>query len=458
MRKSSAASGLLLISALALATAVAGPTAQGVSGSPTAAAPSASETPIEHVVIIYQENHTFDDVLGAVCQTRTTTCNGYTGPVTFADGTTAANITEPDIPPDVTHNPAAQQLALSNQWDKIGGCLNPPYRCVTHFDPSGIPNLAKLANTFAVSDATFAAGDTASFGAHVNLAAGTIDGFVGYNPMLGKHGQEGVTGWGCKTKKDVLWGPPDNEQMVPSCIPDQAGKGPYRPSPVPYTTTLMEQLEAAGLTWHIYQGGGTLRKPYENGFSFCTYFYWCLHNRYKLPYDSSTQDFVDAAAAGTLPDVSILVPGTGVSQHNGRSMAVGDNYIGHMVSSVENGSEWNSTAIFITYDDCGCFYDHVTPPSGLGLRNPMVIVSPWAIPGYTDSTTAVQPYSMLAFVDYNFDLPPLTTAVAEAYDYSNSFDFTQRPLAGPRMTHTRISAHERARLAKLLPREEDDET
>jgi len=409
------------------------------------------------VVIIYQENHTFDDVLGAVCQVRSNPCNGHSGPVTFADGKTAANIVEPDVVPGVKHDPVSQDQAISNQWDKIPGCISAPYRCVTHIDPSKIPNLAALANTFAVSDATYAAGDSASFGAHVTLAAGTFDGFSGYNPQLGLHGHEGVTGWGCKTKKDVLWGPVGSQEMVPSCVPDADGKGPYRPSPVPYTQTVMEQLEASSLTWHIYQGHDA-RQPYLNGFSFCTYFYWCSHLRYKLAWDSSVDDFLAEAQGGGLPNVSLLVPDNDVSQHNGRSMAVGDNYIGDVVRAVENGPDWNSTAIFITYDDCGCFYDHVTPPQGLGLRNPMVIVSPYAIPQFTDSTTAVQPYSMLAFIDHNFGLAPLTNGVAQAYDYSNSFNFAQEPLIGPRMTHTRISAAERSRLAKLAPFEEDDPT
>jgi hypothetical protein len=57
-------------------------------------------SPIKHVVVIYQENHTFDNVLGAVCQTRAVACNGYTGPVTFADGITATNNIQSDIVPD----------------------------------------------------------------------------------------------------------------------------------------------------------------------------------------------------------------------------------------------------------------------------------------------------------------------------------------------------------------------
>ena len=65
------------------------------------------------------------------------------------------------------------------------------------------------------------------------------------------------------------------------------------------------------------------------------------------------------------PAYSLVLDGAGtygdVVQHNNMSMAVGDNWIGQVVTAIEDGPDWNSTAIFITYDDCGCFYDHVTP-------------------------------------------------------------------------------------------------
>ncbi len=461
MRKSFIAFCITLIACYALlsatllhpAAASAGPSAPGASPMRQVAA----ATPIQHVVVIYQENHTFDDVLGAVCQTRSNPCNGYAGPVTFADGTTASNIVQPDVVPTVDHAPDAQASGLSNQWDKIGGCLTAPHRCVSHSDPANIPNLAALANTFAVSDATFAAGKSASFGAHVTLAAGTFDGFAGYNPRKSTTGAKVGPGWGCPSNRDALWGPPGHQDFEPSCIPDEHGKGPYRDSPVPYVPTVMERMESARLSWHIYQGAPS-KKPEDSVFSLCTYFDWCYHNRFRTQYDSSSDDFISAAQGGRLPNLSLIMPVSQISQHNSTSMRRGDNYIGDLVSSVENSPEWDSTAIFITYDDCGCFYDHVVPPAGLGLRNPMVIVSPWAKPAYTDSTTAVQPYSMLAFIQHNFGLASLTSDVDNAYDYRNSFDFGQQPLVGPAMTRTGISAGERARLAKLAPTIEDDPT
>ncbi len=416
------------------------------------------DSPIQHVVIIYQENHSFDDVLGPVCEARANPCNGYTGPVTFHDGKTATNIVQPDVVPEVDHSPRSQQRALHDRWDLIPGCLRGQFRCVSHVDPANIPNLAALADTFSVSDATFAAGHAASFGAHVTLAAGRIAGFAGTNPVNSRTGVKPRAGWGCPSRRDALWGPANKLTYQPSCIPDVQGKGPYRKSEVSYVPTIMERLEAAGLSWHVYAGTDE-KKPSRAPLSVCTYFYWCYNTRFDLAHNSSRGDFGAAALAGTLPTLSFVIPIGDVSQHNGMSMAVGDNYIGKMVSSVENGPNWGSTAIFITYDDCGCFYDHVKPPSpSYGLRNPMVIVSPYAKPQGTDSTTAIQPYSMLAFVQDNFGLPSLSLGVDAAYDYENAFDFTQRPLRGPVMTTQVIPKAEQVEMARLRPAAEDDPT
>jgi phospholipase C len=151
---------------------------------------------------------------------------------------------------------------------------------------------------------------------------------------------------------------------------------------------------------------------------------------------------VTAAQAGRLPAVSLVTPTLSVSQHNDVSMAKGDNWIGDVVSAIENGPDWSSTAIFITYDECGCFYDHVAPPtSQLGLRVPMVIVSPYARPGYTDHQTASF-NSMLAFIEHTFGLPPMSDGDRLAYDYSLAFNFAQRPMPGVRMTQTTIAPWE----------------
>ena len=136
-------------------------------------------------------------------------------------------------------------------------------------------------------------------------------------------------------------------------------------------------------------------------------------------------------------------------------MAEGDNWIGQVVSAIENGPDWQSTAVFITYDDCGCFYDHVAPPSGLGIRVPMVIVSPYARAGSMDSNQA-SIASMLAFTEHNFGLSPLNENDANAYDYDNSFDYSQAPLAPVPMTRSKLSP--RAREVTKHPVEDPDGT
>jgi phospholipase C len=425
----------------------------GPRGAAATSAVISTTSPIKHVVVVYQENHTFDDVLGAVCSTRATACNGYSGPVTFADGIVASNEIQPDVVPDIRHSPTAQAKALAGDWDKIWGCTAPPYPCISHSDPANIPNLAALTNQFAVSDATFAAGGAASFGEHINLLAGTMDGFTGDNPVASTTGAVSLPGWGCRSQKDAAWRPPGGgpKSFQPTCIPALNGTGPYRPSQVGYVPTILQRIEQAGLTWHLYQGNKTTSPTTDDVWAVCTYFGWCNNNRETLTYNSATRDFTAAATAGTLPNLSLMIPLQATSQHNQASMMQGDNYIGKIVSAAENGPEWNSTAIFITYDDCGCFYDHVTPPAGLGLRNPMVIVSPWAKPVSTNSTIAVQPYSMIAFIQHAFGLASLTPAVTGAYDYADSFNFTQTPIPPVQMTHTRIPAKERARLKRMPP-------
>jgi len=108
-------------------------------------------------------------------------------------------------------------------------------------------------------------------------------------------------------------------------------------------------------------------------------------------------------------------------------MITGDNWLADQVNAVMDGPDWSLTAIFLVYDDCGCFYDHVPPPAGLGIRVPMVIISPYAKPGFTDSRVATYA-SVLAFVEHDFGLAPLAVDDQLAYDYAGSFDFTQRPL------------------------------
>jgi phospholipase C len=105
-------------------------------------------------------------------------------------------------------------------------------------------------------------------------------------------------------------------------------------------------------------------------------------------------NFFTAAKAGTLPAVSWITPNSKVSEHPAALVSAGQTYVTGLINAIMNGPDWNSTAIFLTWDDWGGFYDHVVPPSidanGLGLRVPAMVISPYARAGYIDPQTASQ--------------------------------------------------------------------
>jgi phospholipase C len=443
--------GTLVVFAAAVVPMAVSVQAQGRPSSEAAAAPASTlvASPIQHVVLIYQENHSFDETLGVYCRTRATRCDGFRGPVKLKDHVVVPMSQSADIVPGVDHSVAGQASAIDggamDGWANIRGCAAPSYRCLTYYAPTQVPNLTTLADRFVVSDRTFSMAQSPSWGGHLYAAAANLDGFTGDNPKA----ISGVTagpGWGCDSNKIATWVAPDGTaSQQPSCVPKPDGSGAFRPTPVPHVSTIFGSLHAAGRSWKIYGApppatvGG---QDVGYGWSICPSFASCLYSSQVNRLVPSANVLTDAAH-GTLPSYSVLTPswssaatnaGADSSQHNDYSMLAGDNWIGKVVSAIQNGPDWASTAIFITYDDCGCFYDHVAPPvnpdgTQQGPRVPMVIVSPYAKAGSTDSANATFA-SILAFTEHTFGLPPLAANDAAAYDYANSFDYTQAPLSG----------------------------
>jgi phospholipase C len=397
-------------------------------------APSGS--PVQHVVVIYEENHAFDNVLGKLCVT-TGRCDGSTTGE-LADGTAINLPAATDVVPKAAHSGAAQTTAINggqmNGFSLISGCdVNTGYACYQQYDQPQIPNLWSLASTFAISDRTFEMDTVPSWQGHLELASSNLDGFgATNNPNRSIH--EPGPGWGCDSFKVADWAatPFDQSEKQPSCVPQIDHSGPFQASPVPWVPTIMDRMDKAGLSWHLYapshSGQGT-----AYGWAICPTFAGCLYTSQADNVVPPTQVLADAAA-GMLPNLSIVIPTDADSQHNGDSMLAGDNWIASVVSAVMSGPEWESSAIFITYDDCGCFYDHVPPPPGLGIRVPMVIVSPYARPGFTDANVASYD-SMLAYTEHTFGLAPLSTRDATAYDFSQSFDYTQSLSSIPLTQH-----------------------
>ncbi len=421
---------ILRVSLLVVMSAAVAASSAGAKG-PVSNGGRVSSSPIQHVVVIFQENNSFDHLLGKLCVDEANRCDGTTmGKI--SNGQDIPLKPGGDIPPGIAHSHRTMITAidhgLMDGWDRIPQCTESTgYACLEQDDPSRIPALSALADQYVISDRTFQLNTPSSWGAHLELVSADLDGFVGDNPQ----GSGPFFGTGCDSMEDATWKDPNSPGskpiFVPSCVPDRQGLGPYRASPVQYVPTIMDRLHSAGLKWKIYTPTFEDRGQ-GYGRAICPTFYECLgSNQFKNMVRWDT--FVGDAQAGNLPSFSVVIPVDQDSQHNAFSLMQGDNWIASVVSAVmSNPAEWSSTAIFITYDDCGCFYDHVPPPTkDMGIRVPMVIVSPYAKQGFVDHNDASFA-SILAFTEHIFGLPRLNKVDGAAYDYFQSFTFAQEPV------------------------------
>ena len=416
-------------------------------------------SPIKHIVVLYLENHSFDNVLGYWCNDHPRRCllpsganGGMPSSVKLSNGAVVTPGVTQDLVPNVDHSVQAQQAAIDggkmDGWWKIKGCEpKTHYACISGYKPSSIPNATALASDFAISDDTFSMADSPSWGGHMYAVAANLDHFTGNNPVKAP----GVTphaGWGCNSDKITSWVSPQGlTKMIPSCVPDFSlgltNGGAFRHTPAANIPTIMDRLRAKGLTWRIY--GQPTPPASANGnakgyiWDICPTFAQCLDTS-QTKNNRPASQFVSDASSGNLPNFSVVTPGgteAANSQHNGFSMTAGDNWISQVAAGIMTGRAWKSTALFITWDDCGCFYDQVPPGKNpdktqRGPRSPLIIVSPYAKPGYTD-TTATTFAGILAFVEHNFKLTALATNDTHAYWFQNAFNFAQTPLGPVRM-------------------------
>jgi phospholipase C len=116
-----------------------------------------------------------------------------------------------------------------------------------------------------------------------------------------------------------------------------------------------------------------------------------VHQDNQISNVQPAKNFFTAAAAGTLPAVSWVVPNQHDSEHPPALVSDGQYWVTRLVDAVMKGPDWRSTAIFLTWDDWGGFYDHVVPPvvdaNGYGLRVPSMVISPYARRGFIDHQT-----------------------------------------------------------------------
>jgi phospholipase C len=170
-----------------------------------------------------------------------------------------------------------------------------------------------------------------------------------------------------------------------------------------------------------------------------------VHRDHQLRNVTSISHFFADARRGTLPAVSWVTPNNRVSEHPPTRISFGQAFVTHSINAVMRSPDWNSTAIFLAWDDWGGFYDHVEPPrvdrNGFGLRVPGLVISPYARPGFVDhQILSFDAYAK--FIEDDFlggsrldprtdgrpdSRPGVREAAPVLGNIASDFDFTQKP-------------------------------
>ena len=277
---------------------------------------AAEDSPIQHVVFIDEENHSFNDLLGKYCVEQSQGliqrdgvndgCIGATA-ATLHNGNTYQLTREPDSGVNINHGSGSQQVAIDggrmDGFDLVRQCKSSSkvkHACLVQFDPlngtcgtSGnancLPNLTSYADHFALSDHTFEFRATPSWAGHMILGDATLEHFTGRNPLGGDStGSGGPIGWGCDSQKFAEWNDQGNVVPIPPCIPDAGGNiapwyadNGYAGTLADNVPTIFDRMQGAGVSWKIYGGSnptGDPTKPTNGGYGWtiCPDFWSCL--------------------------------------------------------------------------------------------------------------------------------------------------------------------------------------
>ena len=197
--------------------------------------------------------------------------------------------------------------------------------------------------------------------------------------------------------------------------------------------TIGDRLSDKGVSWAWYSGGwddavagrpSTFFQYHHQPFAYFAKYGDGTSGRAQHLKDEA--EFFTAARAGTLPAVSFVKPLGDANEHPGYTDLVsGERHALALIEAVRNGPNWKDAVIIVTYDENGGFWDHVAPPKGdrwgPGSRIPAIIISPYAKRGFIDHTT-YDTMSILAFIEHRFGLTPLGTRDAAANDLSSAFE------------------------------------
>jgi phospholipase C len=465
---------LILVAMLAAAcSAASGESGEAGSTLSRSAGPSTSPSPspgpeltklerarlnIKHLVFIVQENRSFDHYFGTfpgaegipMRNGRPTVC----APDPISGRCVRPYHTTAQLQEGGPHSQRASEIDVNG--GRMNGfvrtVVNTSLFCADHRDdpdcrnylgPQGqpdvmsyhtakeIPNYWRYAKEFVLQDHMFAPADSWTLPAHLFL----------------------VSAWAarCSNAHDPM-SCVSNLELVDEFQAMKSGED----VPIWAWTDITYLLHENGVEWGYYIGDDTCvfepcpadtdqhTVPHQNPLPWFT----TIRETGQMDRIQKHTKFYNAAANGTLPSVSWVMPYSGVGEHPASRAPIwkGQRHVTNLVNALMEGPDWNQTAIFLTWDDWGGFYDHVEPPrvdlNGYGIRVPGLLISPWARAGTIDSQTLSFDAYLKLIEDLFLDSERLNPATLSRPDSRptvrekasilgnllKEFDFSQEPL------------------------------
>jgi phospholipase C len=392
------------------------------------ASPATGLPHIRHVVIVMQENRSFDNLF-----------QGFPGANTVASGQDSKGNTIPlapvplEAPWNVAHSaeaffaacdgkPRGQHCKMDGFNREMTSGKNRPkdlaYSYVPHNETRAYFDIGKQ---YVVADAMFTSNLDQSFESHQYIIAAQANHAVD-DPNVTE---------GCALPSATVATLTENRHI-----------GPLE-SPCFESQTIGDELDAKGLPWRYFASA-----PGDLGFLWSAY--QAIGHIYNGP--DWTADVIDPPSAflkqvqkGRLAAVTWITPTCATSDHPNCLSNQGPDWVASVVNAVVESSFWDSSAIFIMWDEWGGWYDHVPPPyedyDGLGIRVPLLVVSPYAKKGYV-SHVQYEHGSILKFIEDVFGLARLAASDTRANSpAADCFDFTKPPRPFTPI-HSRLSARD----------------
>jgi phospholipase C len=407
---------------------------------------------LEHVVVIYLENHSFDNLYGefpganglANAGSHATQVdlagNPFVTLPTPPGGAFPSNLAnkpfsiEQYIPinansPDLIHRFYQQQLQIDGgKMDRFAAISDAKGLVMGYYHTANLP-LAKEAAENTLCDNFFHGAFGGSFLNHIYLIAARPPVFQNSPVMMrarldpnGNLLSDGtVTPDGYVVNTAFTVNTPHPATIpVANLVPNQT------------FATIGDRLSEKGVSWAWYSGGwddalaghpAPLFQFHHQPFAyFATY---ADGTAARVQHLKDEKDFVAAVRAGTLPSVSFVKPLGEVNEHPGyANVRSGEDHVVELLQALRSSPEWQRTAVIITYDENGGFWDHIAPPTvdrwGPGARVPTLVISPLAKHGFVDHTV-YDTSSILALIEHRWGLKPLTSRDAAASDMRNAF-------------------------------------